>query len=96
VTFNDNGNERSVYIDVNSGGSFGSNPLCQHIGIGLAKTVEKIEITWPVTGKMQLFQNLAVNTHYKIIEENDRLSTYNLAALDFKKRGPGLISCLPK
>ena len=96
VTFNENGKERSVYRDVNSGGSFGSNPLCQHIGIGQATGIEKVEITWPVTGKTQLFQNLAVNTHYKIIEGNDSLSTYRLTALDFKTRGPGLISCSPK
>jgi hypothetical protein len=31
VTFTENGKERSVYRDVNSGGSFGSNPLMQHI-----------------------------------------------------------------
>ncbi len=34
VTFKENNIERSVYRDVNSGGSFGSNPLRQHIGIG--------------------------------------------------------------
>ena len=34
ITFKENGTERSVYRDVNSGGSFGSNPLLQHIGIG--------------------------------------------------------------
>ena len=36
VTFKENNTERSVYRDVNSGGSFGSNPLRQHIGIGQA------------------------------------------------------------
>ncbi|HEY2348615.1 MAG TPA: CRTAC1 family protein, partial [Puia sp.] len=96
VTFKENNIERSVYRDVNSGGSFGSNPLCQHIGIGSAATVEKIEITWPVTGKTQLFQNLPVDTHYKMVEGNDRIYTYTLSRLDFKTRGPGLISCSPK
>jgi hypothetical protein len=34
VSFKDSGLLRSVYRDVNSGGSFGSNPLSQHIGLG--------------------------------------------------------------
>src|SRR6187551_3399084 len=66
VTFKDKGMERSVYRDVNSGGSFGANPLQQHIGLGEATTVEKIEIGWPVTGKVQVFENLPVDTNIKI------------------------------
>ncbi len=54
VTFNNNGTQRSVYREVNSGGSFGSNPLLQHIVVSKATSVEKLEITWPVTGKTQL------------------------------------------
>jgi hypothetical protein len=41
---------------VNSGGSFGSNPLRQHIGIGQAATIDRIEIIWPVTGNKQVFE----------------------------------------
>jgi hypothetical protein len=39
VTFRENNKERSVYRDVNSGGSFGANPLQQHIGVGSANLV---------------------------------------------------------
>src|SRR5687768_1721041 len=46
VTFKENGKERFVYREVNSGGSFGSNPLRQHIGIGQAHIIDKIEIHW--------------------------------------------------
>lgn len=58
VTFKENSIERSVYRDVNSGGSFGSNPLRQHIGVGMADSIEKIEVRWPVTGKVQVFEIL--------------------------------------
>ena len=54
VTFEENNKERSVYRDVNSGGSFGANPLLQHIGIGEATSIEKIEVRWPVTGEIQV------------------------------------------
>ncbi|MEJ0080251.1 MAG: hypothetical protein WDM78_04670 [Puia sp.] len=34
VTFTENGKKRTVYRDVNSGGSFGSSPFRKEIGIG--------------------------------------------------------------
>jgi tetratricopeptide (TPR) repeat protein len=96
VTFKDSNTERSVYRDVNSGGSFGSNPLQQHIGLGQATSVEKIEITWPVTGKIQVFENLPVDTNIKIKEGNSNFTTYQLARLDFISEKHGLIACSPK
>ncbi len=84
VTFRENNIERSVYRDVNSGGSFGANPLRQHIGIGQANTIEKIEITWPVTGKTQLFENPPVDTNITITEGDNKLKTYQLRRFDFK------------
>jgi len=83
VTFKENNIERSVYRDVNSGGSFGSNPLCQHVGIGKATSIEKIEITWPVTGKVQVFVNPPILTNIKIKEGDDRLRTYRLNKFNF-------------
>jgi hypothetical protein len=95
VTFKDGNTERSVYRDVNSGGSFGSNPLKQHIGIGKATSVEKIEITWPVTGKVQVFENLPVDTNIKIKEGDSKFSTYQLNRLDFISERQGLLACAP-
>ena len=85
VTFTENNKERSVYRDVNSGGSFGSNPLNQHIGIGQATTIKKIEITWPVTGKVQEFANPPIDTNIKIKEGDSELRTYKLKRFDFTK-----------
>ncbi len=83
VTFKDNNTARSVYRDVNSGGSFGANPLLQHIGIGGATAVDKVEITWPVTGKVQVFENLPSNTNIKIREGDRNYNTYQLKRFDF-------------
>jgi len=96
VTFKENGIERSVYRDINSGGSFGSNPLHQHIGLGLATAIEKIQIIWPVTGKVQIFENLPADINIKIKEDNNRLITYQLARLDFISQKHELIACSPK
>ncbi|MEP6949715.1 MAG: CRTAC1 family protein [Ginsengibacter sp.] len=86
VTFKGNNTDRSVYRDVNSGGSFGSNPLLQHIGLGQATSIERIEVTWPVTGKLQVFENLPVDTNIKIKEGDSKFITYQLNRLNFTKK----------
>ncbi len=96
VTFKENNTERSVYRDVNSGGSFGSNPLRQHIGIGQAQSIEKIEIKWPVTNKVQIFENPPIDINIKIKESDNVYTTYKLAQIDFTSVRSGLISCDPK
>jgi ASPIC and UnbV len=95
MTFKENNIERSVYRDVNSGGSFGSNPLRQHIGIGQATSIEKIEIKWPVTGKLQIFENPPIDINIKIREGNNSFTTYKLTRFDFTSVRSGLISCSP-
>jgi hypothetical protein len=96
VTFKDNGKERSVFRDVNSGGSFGSNPLRQHIGIGQATAIDRVEITWPVTGKTQVFRDVPIDTNGMITEGDSVISTYRLARLDFASGMRPLISCSPR
>jgi len=95
ITFKENGSTRSVYRDVNSGGSFGSNPLRQHIGIGQAATIDSIEIIWPVTGKAQVFKNPPVDMNIKIREDNNMFTTYKLPRIDFTSIRSRLISCSP-
>lgn len=95
VSFRENGRARSVYRDVNSGGSFGSSPLRQHIGIGAATTIDSIEIKWPGTGKIQVFKNLQVNTNFKIKEGDHKTISYSLAITDFTLTRSGLIRCSP-
>jgi ASPIC and UnbV len=95
ITFKENGIERSVYRDVNSGGSFGSNPLRQHIGIGKAVVIERVEIKWPVTGKIQVFENLPADVNFKIKEGDNAFTTYKLNPIDFLSLRSGLIRCIP-
>ena len=83
VVFKEGDTLRAVYRDVNTGGSFGANPLTQHIGIGRAAVAEKIEITWPVTGKSQTFTQIPANTHMKITEGSNNLVTYQLKRFNF-------------
>ena len=78
VRLSDEGKERSVYQWVNSGGSFGANPLRREIGLGKANQIELLEIFWPTTGLTQRFRNVPVDCILEITEgdtEYRRLET---------------------
>lgn len=94
VTFAENGVRRSVYKDVNSGGSFGSSPLQQDIGIGQAKTIDEIEIKWAGSQTVQRFKNVKHNQFLHITEGNNQAEVIHLKKLNFKHK-PGIPMCLP-
>ena len=51
VVLREGDEERSLWRDVNSGGSFGSNSLTLHLGLGRATGAERVEVRWPRSGK---------------------------------------------
>ena len=62
------GVRRSLYRTVNTGSSFGSNPLLRHIGLGAATSVERVVVEWPASGIVQPLTGFAINSAYRIIE----------------------------
>jgi len=68
LRLDDGGTERSIYRWVGSGGSFGSNPLRQEVGLGKAKVVRSLEVYWPTTGKTDRFEEIPVNQRIEIRE----------------------------
>jgi hypothetical protein len=74
ITFTENGKTRSVYRDVNSGGSFGASPLRKEIGIGQAGIIDEIEIQWH-SGNRQLFKNVRPNQFLRIVEGDNVIET---------------------
>lgn len=95
VTFSENGKTRSVYRELNSGGSFGSNPLMQHIGIGAATVVKNIDITWPGSKTMQKFNDVAADQHIVITENNKEIVTVKHNKVDFMSPNLATIGCAP-
>ena len=73
VSFTENGRKRTVYMDVNSGGSFGANPLRKEIGIGRAEKIDRLVIRWPTSGSVQEFRDIRPNQYLKIKEGNAHL-----------------------
>jgi hypothetical protein len=94
LTFTENGVKRSVYKDVNSGGSFGSSPLRQEIGIGQAKSIDDIEIKWAGSQTIQHFRNVSPNQFLHITEGDDQPEVIHLNKLNFKHK-PDVPMCMP-
>ena len=59
---------RSIYRTVNSGGSFGANPIEQHIGLGKSATILHLDIFWPAGNSRQDFANVPKNQFIEIKE----------------------------
>ena len=74
----ENGKQRSIYKHVNSGGSFGANPLRQTIGIGKARKIEMLEVYWPTTKQTQTFRDLPVDRFIQITEGTDQYKPLEL------------------
>jgi hypothetical protein len=87
LTFRENGLRRSVFKDVNSGGSFGSSPLRQEIGVGQARVIDDIEIRWAGSGTVQHLHNIKPD-HFLEVTEDGKLTPLNLKALKFDSKGP--------
>jgi hypothetical protein len=69
VTVQDAGGAlRSVYRTVGSGGSFGANPIEQHIGLGPHANIVKLEVWWPMSNTRQSFTNVSANQFIEIRE----------------------------
>ncbi len=79
----ENGRLRSIYKHVNSGGSFGANPLRQTIGLGKATRIEVLEVYWPTTGLNQTFRNLPVDQFIQITESEDQYTQLAINKLRF-------------
>jgi hypothetical protein len=79
------GQKRSVYRVVGSGGSFGANPLRQHLGLGKAEKLERLEVYWPASKTRQVFENLPMDRFVHIIEGVDQPATQELKPVKLGK-----------
>ncbi|HXW56597.1 MAG TPA: FG-GAP-like repeat-containing protein [Candidatus Cybelea sp.] len=69
VTVQDEGRgTRSIYRTVGSGGSFGANPIEQHIGLGKSAKIAQLEVWWPASNSHQTFRGVPANQFIEIKE----------------------------
>ena len=69
----EDGATRSIHHLVGTGGSFGGNPLTQHIGLGRATTVERLEVYWPTSDTTQTFRDVPLDASVVVVEGSDEL-----------------------
>jgi len=74
---------RSIYKSVNSGGSFGSSPLRQQIGLGNATAISSVEILWPASGVRQNLTGFALDRAYRIREDGSQPVAWELKRITF-------------
>lgn len=77
----ENGERRSIYKHVNSGGTFGANPLRQTIGLGKAEKIETLEIFWHTTGLTQTFHDVPLDQFIQVTEDETEYTTIQLRQL---------------
>lgn len=78
--FTDGGVRRSLYRWVNAGGSFGDNPLRQHLGLGSAAQVDRLEVYWPTSGTSQEFSDVRADQILVITEGVSELQAHKVPA----------------
>ena len=80
---------RSIYRHVNSGGTFGANPLRQTIGLGKAARIERLEVYWPKTGKRQAFEEMPMDAAVEIVEGEEQFTLLPLRRFRLGGAHPG-------
>jgi hypothetical protein len=93
ITFKEDGKLRSVYRDVNSGGSFGASPLRREIGLGKARIIDEIEIKWHGSGTIQIFKSILPNQFIRIKEGNNTVEKIHLKNFVFKRKTRHSLHC---
>ncbi len=77
--------QRAVHRTVNTGGSFGCNPLRIEAGLGDATAIRSVEILWPGSNTKQTVTNLRPGNFYRITEGAGQAEPVPLKAVALKR-----------
>lgn len=77
---------RTIFKHVNSGGSFGANPLRQTLGLGGAERILRVHVFWPTTNQTQTFEDVPMDAAIRIIEGQPEFISIDLPAFRFQGR----------
>ena len=85
VTIGTPDGSRDIYATVGSGGSFGASSLQQEIGLGDARAILAVEISWPTTGVVQRFTDIPLDAVVRIEEGAAQWSPIDAPPIDLTK-----------
>ncbi len=80
---------RDIHVTVDTGGSFGASSLRQEIGLGDATAIEEIAVTWPATGRVQVFRDVPLRRAFRVVEDEADLIPLTLPTFRFRAAPPG-------
>ena len=80
VRIDENGKPRDIYRWVGASGSFGGSSLQQEIGLGKASKIVFVEVYWPLSDTTQKFDDLEMDSFYKIQEFEKKAERLTRAA----------------
>lgn len=89
VTFTDRGTKRTIYRDINSGGSFGASTLRAELGLGQATKINKLEVKWAGSNRTETFENIPANQFIQITEGQKDVKKLNIKKLDLQNKEDG-------
>lgn len=78
---------RDIYRHVGTGGSFGSGPHTQLVGLGSASSLESLEVYWPTSDTTQIFVAIQLDSSIEITEGEDTVRELELPRIDWRPPG---------
>ncbi len=57
------------HLEAGTGGSFGTNPHRQHIGLGDSHRIVSLEVTWPASGRQQTLTEVPIDAVIRVRED---------------------------
>jgi hypothetical protein len=83
------GRSRSIHRRVGTNGSFGGNSLVELFGLGEARAVDRLTVTWPTSRTTQTFRDLGADRFLVITEGDDRFRIVEQARPSPRHAGDG-------
>ncbi|MDB4746376.1 ASPIC/UnbV domain-containing protein, partial [Verrucomicrobia bacterium] len=84
VDIEEQGQGRQIYRTVTSGGSFGASPFRQHLGLGQASVVSRMEIKWPSGDVLVINGPIEMDRSYRLTEGETALRMWDIPKIQFK------------
>ena len=86
IASNEKGENHTFYNRLNSGGSFGANPLLIEQGLGSYNKIDRIEIIWPGQKNPQIINNVKTGSYLRITEDDSQFEEIKIDKVMFQEK----------
>jgi hypothetical protein len=78
---------RQIHRRVDSGGSFGGSSFQLEVGLGDALRIERLEIRWPGSRTVDVYDDTTLDRYYEAVEGQPPLRSLDVSPLRFRPTG---------